>query len=70
MFAFAFVDAAHFDGIFEAQVLTHRWIRYYNQMRLHSSHGRRYIAPLITRIATLKSRSYSYYFLFIKAVPP
>jgi len=32
-----FLNGELFDTMFEAQVLTKRWIRYYNQIRQHSS---------------------------------
>ena len=34
-----------FDTMYEAQVLTQRWVRYYNQVRPHSSLGGRPPAP-------------------------
>lgn len=36
-----FLNGELFDTMFEAQVLTQRWIRYYNQIRPHSSLGGR-----------------------------
>ena len=40
-----FLNGELFDTMYEAQVLTQRWIRYYNQIRPHSSLGGRPPAP-------------------------
>ena len=40
-----FLDGELFDTMYEAQVLTQRWIRYYNQIRPHSILGGRPPAP-------------------------
>ena len=40
-----FLNGELFDTMFEAQVLTQRWVRYYNQVRPHSSLGGRPPAP-------------------------
>jgi hypothetical protein len=40
-----FLNGELFDTMFEAQVLTQRWIQYYNQIRPHSSLGGRPPAP-------------------------
>jgi transposase InsO family protein len=40
-----FLNGELFETMLEAQVLTQRWIRYYNQIRPHSSLGGRPPAP-------------------------
>ena len=40
-----FLNGELFDTMYEAQVLTQRWVRYYNQVRPHSSLGGRPPAP-------------------------
>ena len=48
-----FLNGEIFDTMFEAQVLTQRWVRYYNQVRPHSSLGGRPPAPqTVVLIAT------------------
>ena len=41
----AFLNGELLDTMNEAQVLTKRWVRYYNQVRPHSSLGGRLPAP-------------------------
>jgi len=40
-----FLNGELFDTMYEAQVLTQRWVRYYNQVRPHSSLGGRPYSP-------------------------
>jgi len=40
-----FLNGELFDTMYEAQVLTLRWVRYYNQLRPHSSLGGRPPTP-------------------------
>ena len=40
-----FLNGELFGNIYEAQVLTQRWVRYYNEVRPHSSLGGRPPAP-------------------------
>ena len=40
-----FLNGELFDTMYEAQVLTQLWVRYYNQVRPHSSLGGRPPAP-------------------------
>lgn len=40
-----FLNGELFGNLYEAQVLTHRWVRYYNGVRPHSSLGGRPPAP-------------------------
>lgn len=40
-----FLNGEIFDTMYEVQVLTHRWVRYYNEVRPHSSLGGRPPAP-------------------------
>ena len=40
-----FLNGELFGNMYEAQVLTQRWVRYYNEVRPHSSLGGRPPAP-------------------------